>query len=437
MRILLLTAGSHGDVHPFLALAQSLQSRNHHVALLTNPYFQPDALAADIPFLPHGQHIDLPTFIRDMHLMHPTRGPRNVFRWIFNNTPQLLSELDATLTSFKPDLVVHHMICFGTPWLCERRGIPAVSCCLQPAVWFSEADPVPAMQREPDPRDARTSRFIARTFKRPALAMGSWKMNRLRLACGYPKQRDAIVDAFRGGPLSLGLWSPSFRPPMPDDPPASRITGFPLFDGGEHRPMPNDLSRFLDNGPPPLIFALGTTAVHVAGDFYRHAAQVCQCTNSRGVLLCGKSANVPANLPPGIIAVPYAPFSKVMPRAALSVVHGGIGSVAQALAAGKPTIVTPFSHDQFNNGVRVQRLGVGFTLGRRRLTVERLQQAIQAALADPSIATRAAALGQTISAEHGADQAAQAIESFARHSTPLQPLQPAPAPRYQQTETTT
>ncbi len=425
MRILLLTSGSHGDVHPFLGLGQSLQSRNHHVAVLTNPYFQPDVLAADLPFLPHGPHIDLPSFIRDMQLMHPTQGPRNVFRWIFENTPDLLRELDDAITAFKPDLLVHHMICLVAPRLAKGRGLPAVACTLQPAIWFSDADPIPTLQREPTAHDARNARFLARTFKRPAIALASWKMNRLRLACGYPKQRHAITHDFRGGDLNLGLWSPSFRPPVADDPPHARIVGFPLFDGGAHRPMPAELDGFLNEGPPPIVFALGTTAVHVAGEFYRHAAEVCRRTGSRGVLLCGKSDNVPAHLPPGVIAVPYAPFSQVMPRGQLSIVHGGIGSIAQAMAAGKPTIVTPFAHDQFNNGVRVQRLGVGFTLGRRVLTVERLEQAVGAALDNPAMAARARVLGQTIAAEHGADNAARAVETFLENRTvsdrPAQP----------------
>lgn len=412
MRILIVTAGSHGDVHPFLGIGKALARMGHEATVLTNPYFESDVRAAGLAFEPHGEFIDLPTFIREMDLMHPTRGPGKVFRWIFENTPRLLGELDSTLTARAPDVVLHHMICLGTPWLCKRRGIPAVAASLAPAVWFSRADPIPAIQREPTASDARSARLMTRVFAGVAVGLGSAKLNKLRLACGYAKQSRAIAQDFRGGDLHLGLWSREFRAPMVDDDPVSRVTGFPLYDGGDHRPMPPELARFLDEGERPVVFALGTTAVHVAAEFYRHAAEVCRSLGRRGVLLCGKAGNVPARLPGGVIAIGYAPFSQVLPRGATSVVHGGIGSVAQALAAGRPTVVTPFSHDQFNNGVRVQALGVGYTLGRRRLTVERLAQAVGACLEDPALIARAGVLGAAIGREDGAGQAARTIVEF-------------------------
>lgn len=419
MRVLIVTAGSHGDVHPFLAIGRALAERGHNPTFMTNPYFEPDVHAAGLDFQPHGDHIDLPAFIRTQKLMHPIRGPANVFRWILQNTPALLAEVDEAIAAHTPDVVLHHAIALGVPWLCARRELPYATACLQPAVWFSRTDPVPSLQRDPRPGDAGVARIAQRALGPLAVAAGSWRMNRLRLACGFPKQHRSIVHDFRGGDLNLGLWSPAFRPAMPDDPHRARITGFPLFDGAALRPMPADLIRFLDSGPPPVVFALGTTAVFVAGEYFRHAAEVCRRIGVRGVLLCGRPENAPSRLPPGVLAVHYAPFSGVLPRGAVSVVHGGIGSIGQALAAGRPIVVTPFSHDQFNNGVRVQRLGVGFSLGRRELTVERLEQAVRACLDDVDIGRRAATLRSAITSENGAGLAAQAVEELgARRSRP-------------------
>ncbi|MEZ6232612.1 MAG: glycosyltransferase [Phycisphaerales bacterium] len=413
MRILIVTAGSHGDVHPFLGIGRAIRSLGHDAIVMTNPYFEPDVLGAGLEFRPHGEHIDLPTFIREKNLMHPVLGPLNVFRWLFRAAPGLIEEFDRALTDLRPDAVLHHSICLGTRWVCQKRGVPHAAAALQPSIWFSAHDPVPAMQMEPGEGAARTARRMGRAFAPIGGAISSWTINRLRLRCGFPKVPRALLAEFRGGDVALGLWSPEFRAPMPDDPAGARITGFPFYDAAPMRACPPAVERFLDEGEArgdrPIVFALGTTAIHVAGEFYRHAAEACRLLGRRGLLLVGRSENVPVRLPSGVIAAEYAPFSAVLPRAACSVVHGGIGSTAQALAAGRATLVAPVSHDQFNNGVRVERLGVGRTLGRRRLTVERLVQAIRACVDDPAIAARAMELGARLRGEDGSAKAAEVV----------------------------
>jgi UDP:flavonoid glycosyltransferase YjiC (YdhE family) len=73
-----------------------------------------------------------------------------------------------------------------------------------------------------------------------------------------------------------------------------------------------------------------------------------------------------------------APYSKLFPRALVNVHQGGIGTIAQALRAGKPMLVVPYSHDQPDNAARVERLGVARVLTRRNYR----QQAIVETLRD-------------------------------------------------------
>ena len=422
MRILIVTAGSHGDVHPFLGIGRAIQSLGHDAIVMTNPYFEPDVRGAGLEFHPHGEHIDLPSFIREQNLMHPVLGPLNVFRWLYAAAPGQIEEFERAVADLRPDAVLHHSICLGTRWICQKRGVAHATAGLQPSIWFSGHDPVPAMQMEPGEGPAGTARRLGRVLGPVAGAISSWTINRLRLRCGFPKVAGALMSEFRGGDVALGLWSPEFRAPMPDDPAGSRITGFPFYDAAPLRACPAAVERFLDEGEArgdrPIVFALGTTAIHVAGEFYRHAAEACRVLGRRGVLLVGRSENVPSRLPAGVIAAEYAPFSAVLGRAACSVVHGGIGSTAQALAAGRATLVAPVSHDQFNNGVRVERLGVGRTLGRRRLTVERLVHAVRVCVDDPAIAARAMALGARLRAEDGSEAAARAVLDLASGGMP-------------------
>jgi rhamnosyltransferase subunit B len=94
------------------------------------------------------------------------------------------------------------------------------------------------------------------------------------------------------------------------------------------------------------------------GSFAR-GSQTCRILKRRGVLLTPASDFVPRDLPETVRHFEYAPFSSVLPKAAAIVHHGGIGTTALAFAAGVPQLVVPFVDDQFDNAVRVQRLGSG------------------------------------------------------------------------------
>jgi len=67
------------------------------------------------------------------------------------------------------------------------------------------------------------------------------------------------------------------------------------------------------------------------------------------------------------LCVPYAPFDRLLPRCRAVVHHGGIGTTVQSFAAGIPQLVVPRAHDQFDNAMRVARIGAGAQLPFRRL----------------------------------------------------------------------
>ncbi len=88
------------------------------------------------------------------------------------------------------------------------------------------------------------------------------------------------------------------------------------------------------------------------------ALDACVALGRRAVVVTPFRDQLPTTLPPGTRHVAYAPFGALLPRVAALVHHGGIGTSAQALAAGIPQIVAPFAHDQPDNAARLRRLGV-------------------------------------------------------------------------------
>jgi UDP:flavonoid glycosyltransferase YjiC (YdhE family) len=117
----------------------------------------------------------------------------------------------------------------------------------------------------------------------------------------------------------------------------------------------------------------------------------------------------------------FAPFKEVFPRCAAIVHHGGVGTVAEAFAAGKPQLVLPLGFDQLDNGVRVKNLGGGLhaaskhaLVSKRSVNEREIQEVADAvsALLQPELQSSAAKLAQRMRSQNGPETAADVLEEF-------------------------
>jgi UDP:flavonoid glycosyltransferase YjiC (YdhE family) len=238
----------------------------------------------------------------------------------------------------------------------------------------------------------------------------------LRREIGLPAGRHPIFEGSHSPSLVLALFSHWLAEPQPDWPPNTIVTGFPFFDRDpEQRSLSPGLERFFNEGSPPIVFTLGSSAVGAAGDFYRQSLAATQRVGGRAIFLTGPHPQgLPETLPHGMMAVPYAPHSEVFPRAAAIVHQGGIGTTAQAIRSGRPQLIIPFAHDQYDNAERVRRLGAGEVLYSNRYTGRRAAAHLRRLLGNPAYAAGAHRAGERVNAENGAQAAADAIEDFLR-----------------------
>jgi UDP:flavonoid glycosyltransferase YjiC (YdhE family) len=240
-------------------------------------------------------------------------------------------------------------------------------------------------------------------------------VNAARAELGLPPVR-RVLDGWRHSPQCvLGLFPEWFAPPQPDWPAPTRLAGFPLYDGAEE--VPPGLEEFLGAGPPPVVFTPGTGAKR-AGDFLAESAGACRRLGCRGLLLTRRAEQVPAGLPPEVRHFAYVPFSRVLPRAAALVHHGGVGTLAQALAAGVPQLVVPRAHDQHDNAARLVELGVATTLRPRSYRAPAVADALTWLLTEPEVAARCRDVARRPFG--GVDEACDVLERLA-------PLPVAPA----------
>jgi UDP:flavonoid glycosyltransferase YjiC (YdhE family) len=201
-----------------------------------------------------------------------------------------------------------------------------------------------------------------------------------------------------------------FAQPQPDWPPQTKICGFCFYDGRHSLPMPVELERFLDDGPRPVVFTLGSSAVWVARDFFRESIEAAKRLGRRAVLLVGDDRNRPEELPEGMIAVDYAPYQALLPRCAAMVHHGGVGTTSQGMLAGVPTLIVPFAFDQSDNAEHARRLGTSRTLYRNKYFAARVFKELRELVTRPEYAQNAAAVSRQLKQENGPVRAADLIE---------------------------
>ena len=190
------------------------------------------------------------------------------------------------------------------------------------------------------------------------------------------------------------------------------MVGFPLWDEADQSELPPEAERFLDAGPPPVVFTPGSANSH-AREFFAAAVQACAALGRRGILLTKYPEQLPAGLPAEVRHFPFVPLSRLLPRSSAFVHHGGIGSSSQGLAAGVPQLVMPMAFDQPDNAERLERLGVAEVLPPRRFRAAAVAAALERLTSDSTVAGRCRRLADQCDGTAALAAAADLLERIA------------------------
>ncbi|HKQ52467.1 MAG TPA: nucleotide disphospho-sugar-binding domain-containing protein [Pyrinomonadaceae bacterium] len=416
-RIVLATLGSFGDVHPYVALALAMKERGLKPVIVTSEVSREKIESLGIEFHPMRPAIPAMDTPEGAEIIDKVVDLKHGAEYLFKEmlAPSVRESYeDLRAAALGADLLVTHPIVLAGPILAQKTGIPWVSSVLAPASLWSNYDPfVPPTM----PWLERVLRFcgpsVASAFmKLFVAATNPWvkPVYEFRRELGLPKGKNPLFDGQYAPELNLALFSKVLYRPQLDWPANTAVTGFPFYDRKDNSAIQPEILSFLDSGPAPIVFTLGSSAVHIAGDFFRESIEAALSLKRRAILLVGADQNRPAgSLPAGIAAFNYAPYGELLPRAAAVVHHGGVGTTGQALRAGVPTLIMPFNHDQPDNAARVARLGVSRTIPRRKYKAGRVALELSELLGSPSYAERAAQVGREVRAEDGAAVAVDLI----------------------------
>jgi rhamnosyltransferase subunit B len=414
MDVLILTIGSAGDVHPFVGIATALVRRGHRVRVATNPYVGKPVVDAGLELIPLGDEAEFADALKDPSLWHHRRGIKFVFDMVLTGLRRTYDAVAANVT--RDSVVVSSSLAFGARIAQDKIGFKMATVHLSPSQFRSSTAP-PKLAGLWMPRWmplwARKKIWEGgdKYVLDPILA---GRINELRAELGLPPVTRILDQWWNSPDRVIGLFPGWFGPPQTDWWPQSVITGFPRYDESTTRPGDPQLEAFLAAGEPPIVFTPGSAMAH-GTDFLKTGVEICRRLNRRGLLLTRYTAHLPANLPPTVRTFSYAPFSTLFPRCAAVVHHGGIGTTAQALAAGVPQLVTPFAHDQFDNGFRVTTLGVGRSVPANKYR-PRSAGLLAAVIAD--CADRSKRVAKNFDGDRSMDRTCQVIESLAGEDGP-------------------
>ena len=413
LRILLATIGSSGDVHPVIGLGRALKARGHQVTVVTNDLFSEQIRANGLEFVPLGTRAEAESLMSDPRLWHPIKGFGLIAEGAILPNIRRLYEIIAERRG-PSTVVAATTLCLGARVAEEKLAVPTASIHLQPGVFRSMVDNGRLGPFDFGPGMPRAIKrmlfgYIDAVYVDRVIAP---RLNAFRATLGLPAVRGIFRDYIHSPRLVLGLFPDWFAAPQVDWPRTTHLTGYVLHDSGGEAQAHAEADDFLASGTPPLLVTPGSAAMD-RSRFFLETVKACRRAGVRAMLVTNHPGQLPVSLPAGIRAFAYLPFSRVLPRCAALVYHGGIGSLAQAVRAGVPHLVVPNAHDQPDNGQRIERLGLGFSINPGRYRERRAVRAIGDLLTSTAIRQRCREFAPRIDSEASLGRACALIEGLA------------------------
>jgi UDP:flavonoid glycosyltransferase YjiC (YdhE family) len=403
-RLVITSAGTMGDFVPFIGLGRRLKARGHDVVMAINPAMIDLARRSGLAAVPCGRSFGAEQARQSAATFDETtrESARETPNWLrrLNLGPTFL-ELRAAVRD--ADMLISSSLQGLAPWVHEATCIPWVNATIFP-MEFDLA--------------ANSNRELSESER------GHWRAifdhrNEVRSQVGLPGlPDDQWRDYYWSDRLVLVATSGHFCRPRVGERPQARITGFWFDERWDDESAPDPaLVAFLAEGPPPLVLTLSSLPLEDPARVVTLHAEAATRLGVRLIIQEGwagltrealaMSSNVRLE---AIHFVGHVSHDWLFPRCVAVIHHGGIGTTAQAILCGRPSLVEPYCNDQFFNAERVSALGVGAAVDHRVLTPENLAEALAVHVLDAESRRRTETLGDLIRAEDGLTVACDLIE---------------------------
>lgn len=407
MRIAIQTLGTRGDVQPYVALALGLMARGHQVQIAAPEQYEALVTERGVSYeaLP-GEFLALIDTPEGKAALAGGEGFGAGFKLLKHVRPMMRRLLDdewKSVNAFGPDLIIYHPKSLAAPHMAEKLARPSILASPLPGFTPTKAFPSPLLPFTSLGPFNRASHALATHGAR--VLFGKLLREWCASSLGHTGSRGRAPIG------TIYAYSPNVLPKPADWGQDVLVSGYWFLDSPTWQ-MPADLEAFLGASKPPIYIGFGSMPGLDAERLTALVIEALDRTGNRGVLATGGGALSSARPARHVHFLAGAPHDRLFPHMKATIHHGGAGTTAAALRAGKPTAICPFFGDQPFWARRVSALGAGpAPLSRKSLTVDAIAAAIMA-MADPGMQSRAAALGEAIEKENGVDEAVHFVEQL-------------------------
>lgn len=390
-RFLVAAFGDAGHAFPAIALGRALVERGHEVTIETWEERRAAVEGAGLGFA-----------AAEEYRMFPPPDPDSADGAHAAEAAQALLPL---LEELRPAAVVSDILTLAPALAAEVAGLPWAT--LIPHIYPVVEPGLPFFAVGLRPPRTALGRGVWRAGQRAlnvGLEHGRRDLNRQRQRLGL-----APLERFHGGispELALVGTFPQLEYPR-RWPAGVEVTGPLSFE------LPHPEIE-LPPGEEPLVLVAPSTAHDSHNHLVRTALAALAGEPLRVVATTNRVVpQEPIEVPRNALLVDWLSYSQLMPAASLVVSHGGHGTVARALAAGTPLLISPFTGDMSETAMRVGWAGAGLSLPWRLCRPAPLRWAARRILTDPFFATRATELAAWAEQNDGAQRGAELVEGLA------------------------
>jgi UDP:flavonoid glycosyltransferase YjiC (YdhE family) len=395
LRVLVAAFGDAGHAFPAIALGRALAQRGHEVVVETWEERRGAVEGAGLGFAAAEEYRMFPPPEPDSDDgLHAAEAARALL--------PLLEEM-------QPQAVVSDILTLAPALAAERAGVPLAT--LIPHIYPVVEDGLPFFAiglRAPRTPLGRAGWRAGQRALRVGLEHGRRDLNLQRERLGL-----APTERFHGGispDLALVATYPQLEYPR-GWPPGVEVTGPMTFE------IPHPEIE-LPPGDQPLVLVAPSTAHDSDNQLVRAALAALAQEPVRVVATTNRVVpRRPIEVPANAVLVDWLSYSQLMPIASLVICHGGHGTVARALGAATPVLVSPITGDMSETAMRVDWAGCGLSLPWRLCRPAPLRWAARRVLREPSFATRAGEIAAWGRAHDGAERGAELVEALARRRT--------------------
>jgi MGT family glycosyltransferase len=373
-KILAYTSPAIGHLFPVTAMLLELRERGHdvHLRTLASQVERMQALGLHARAINREiesiKHTDYQT-------KNPRKGLENTASVFYRRGQLDAPDLQAAIDEVQPDALIVDLNCWGAMFAAEASGLPwATFSPFIPPMSSPDTPPFgPGLRPMSGPlgkaRDAVVQRLVIGAIEKAMMP----SINELRSTLELPEVQ-SVDEFYRKAPLMMVATAKPFEYETTDWGPNVLMIGACSWD------PPQSAPDWLETIDRPIVLVTTSSEFQDDGLLVRSALEG----------LAGEPVQVVATMPAGLdstLKVPanaiveqFVPHGPVLDRAVVAVTHGGMGATQKALSRGIPVCVVPFGRDQLEVARRVEVSQSGTRLPAKKLTPDRLREAVLAAM---------------------------------------------------------